>query len=63
MLCKLLEKYLHHIQNLEHYRTDFTPNIKFQIIQLHFRDAVALKFMILYLIIEMVIKGTNDYSE
>ena len=45
--CKLLEKYLHHIQNLEHYRTDFTPNIKFQIIKPLFCDAVALKFMIL----------------
>ena len=23
-----IKKYLHHIQNLEHYRTDFTPNTK-----------------------------------
>jgi hypothetical protein len=24
----LFKKYLYHIQNLEHYRTDFTPNTK-----------------------------------
>ena len=46
---KLFKKYLHHIQNLEHYRTNFTPKIKFQIIKPLFCDAVALKFMILYL--------------
>ena len=41
--CKLFKKNLHHIQNLEHYRTDFTPNIKYQIIQLHFRDTSCSK--------------------